>query len=357
MEIDINKSRTPVQKKIWLLTYSPAGTYITLDILKKHGIVADECHSTSDTIMNYTYIHVPKRCRITTVEKLFTSLRSEYGIVKNDVFGYDCIGSKSKTPGSLKIQEHIVFKMLTAHSKEKQPSFSPCTDGEPVLSRGLLFHASEMIEDRSVPLESQTKTQLINYARRLEEKLKNFEAGTVQRTNAFTAYRDGKPVPTTTLATLLHYQRHHTMRRTMRRVSRLEERMNEREASGDISGEIYAAWNPVMPSLFKMGFTFKDAKTRVRALQTAGVLKPFKLVRHAKVPDARYGIIDARVFLSFNFFCTGASKRPCTSTSPACACTSARSSSQPLRRMWRSSSTWCLLVLTAARRRRLSAST
>ena len=340
-----------------MLTYCPAGTYITIEMLREHGIIADECHSTSDRVMNYTYIHLDKRCRITPIEKFFTNARDKYGIVKKEVFGYDSIGSKSAEPGAAKMQDHIVFKMLLAHSKEKNPSFSPCTDGESILKRGHLFEAHELFGDSAVALESQTKTQVINYARLLEEKLKNFEAGTVQRTNAFTAYRDGKPVPTTTLATLLHYQRHHTMRRTMRRVSRLEERMNEREASGDISGEIYAAWNPVMPSLFKMGFTFKDAKTRVRALQTAGVLKPFKLVRHAKVPDARYGIIDAHVLFSFNFFCTGASKRPCTSTSPACACTSARSSSQPLRRMWRSSSTWCLLVLTAARRRRLSAST
>ena len=57
--------------------------------------------------------------------------------------------------------------------------------------------------------------------------------------------------------------------------------------SPDGSGEIYAAVNPVMPHLFKMGFTFKDAETRVKALQTAGVLEPFELVRHAAVPDAR----------------------------------------------------------------------
>ena len=170
-----HKPKTPIQKKIWLLTYCPAGTYVTVEMLKKHGIVADECHSTADRIMNYTYIHVPKRCRITTIEKFFTAARSEYGIVKNDVFGYDCIGSKSRAPGLSKIEDHIAFKMLVAHSKEKNPSFSPCTDGQPVLSRGPLFHAHEMIEGGSVPLESQTRTQLINYARRLEERLKKFE--------------------------------------------------------------------------------------------------------------------------------------------------------------------------------------
>ena len=42
-----------------------------------------------------------------------------------------------------------------------------------------------------------------------------------------------------------------------------------------------------MANLHKLGFTFQDAETRVRALQTAGVLEPFTLVRHAHVPDAR----------------------------------------------------------------------
>ena len=77
----------------------------------------------------------------------------------------------------------------------------------------------------------------------------------------------------------------------MQRVSQREERLNNKEEakleSLDGSGEIYTAWNPLMPSLYKKGFTFKDAETRVRALQTAGVLEPFKLIRHARVPDAR----------------------------------------------------------------------
>jgi len=146
-----------------------------MDMLKKSGIVADECHSTADRIMNYTYIHLPKKCRIATIEKFFISARSEHGIVKNDVYGYDCIGSSSRTPGSLKLQEHIVFKMLVAHSKEKNPAFSPCTDGHAILSRGLLFEAQEIIEDGSASLESRTKSQLVNYAHRLQEKLKEFE--------------------------------------------------------------------------------------------------------------------------------------------------------------------------------------
>ena len=163
------------QKTIWMLTYCPAGTYITTEMLKKHGINADECHSTCDRVMNYTYIHLQKRCRIPAIEKFLTAARNDYGIVKKEVFGYDPISTKSIGPGSAKIQDHIVFKMLVTHSKEKNPSFSPSTDGEPILKRGPLFHAHETIEHMPIQLEKQSKTQVVNYARRLEEKLKNAE--------------------------------------------------------------------------------------------------------------------------------------------------------------------------------------
>jgi len=169
------KKKEPTQKKTWMLTYCPAGTYITIEMLREHGIIADECHSTSDRVMNYTYIHLDKRCRITPIEKFFTNARDKYGIVKKEVFGYDSIGSKSAEPGAAKMQDHIVFKMLLAHSKEKNPSFSPCTDGESILKRGHLFEAHELIGDSAVALENQTKTQVINYARNLEEKVKNVD--------------------------------------------------------------------------------------------------------------------------------------------------------------------------------------
>ena len=288
-----NPGIKPIQKIIWLLTYAPAGTYITINMLKKHGISADECHSTTDGILNYTYLHLVKRCRITAIEKFLSAAREEYGFTKKEVLGYESICTRSNGSCSFKIQDHIAFKMLVSHSKENRPSFLPCTDGEPILKRGPLFLAHEAIEHMAISLESQSKVQVIAYARRLEKMLKQAEANKTERAgSSFSVYSNGKPVAPTTLGTLLHYRRHGATRKVMRRVARWEERLNVKEesqltSSHDGSGEIYAAWNSLMPSLYKKGFSFKDAATRVRALQTAGVLEPFKLVRHARVPDAR----------------------------------------------------------------------
>ena len=76
----------------------------------------------------------------------------------------------------------------------------------------------------------------------------------------------------------------------MELISKLEKKLNASESATDTSGEIYAAWNPRMVFLHKLGFTLQDAETRVKALQTAGVLEPFELERHAYVPNARYTI-------------------------------------------------------------------
>jgi len=166
------KKKEPTQKKIWMLTYCPAGTYITMDMLKAHGILADECHSTSDRAMSYTYIHLTKRCRVSLIEKFLSKAREDNGIVKKEVFGYESIGSRSTEPGSAKIRDHIVFKMLTTHANDKNPSFSPCTDGEPTLKRGHIFEACEICGDHDIPLESRTKAQVIDYARKLEQEIK-----------------------------------------------------------------------------------------------------------------------------------------------------------------------------------------
>ena len=139
------------QKTVWMLTYYPAGIYITMKILREQGIPADECHSTNDTVMNYTYIHLTKRCGLTRTEKLLNHIRMEHRMVMTEVFGYDGIGDQSTNPGSTNIQDHIVFQMLMNHYKEKNPAFSPFTDEEPVLKRGRLLQGKAAAKTSKTP--------------------------------------------------------------------------------------------------------------------------------------------------------------------------------------------------------------
>ena len=280
------KKSTLHQKKNWLLTYCPAGTYITTEMLKAKGLNADECHSTSDRIMNFTYIHLTTKVRQTRIENFMAKMKASHGITQNEIFGYDSVKSVSSTDTQT-IESHIAFKMLLKHYKDNEPSFKPSTDGEPVLKRGILFQALDIVKERTVELWKQSKRQLMLYAKTLEEKL---EQSQKQETQFSTHPINGpKSKPPSTRSILLNYRRNREARDTMRRVIKMEKRMNKHEETSGINqpGEIYAAWNTLMPNLHKQGFTFRDAETRVRELQTAGVLEPFKLVRSAKVPDAR----------------------------------------------------------------------
>ena len=161
------------QKKVWLLTYCPAETYISAEMLKESNIIVDECHSTCDRVINFTYIHVPKKCRIGQIEKFLEKVQMSHGIVKKEVFGYEPISSHSNEGGAdSRIQEHVAFKMLLKHFQEGKTSFFPWTDGERILKRGYLFQAADLIRD-TISLEYQTKSQIIKYTKTLEEKVRS----------------------------------------------------------------------------------------------------------------------------------------------------------------------------------------
>jgi hypothetical protein len=166
----MSKPKQESPKKIWMLTYCPAGTYITSEMLKEHGLVADECHSTADQVVNYTFIHLTRKVRQTGIRAFLKKVHSSHGIVPNEIFGFESISCESQ--GGDKIQDHVVFRMLLSHCKKQLPSFKPCTDGEPLLKRGLLFAALDANSARVSDPKLMSKQQLIEYTTSLEMRLR-----------------------------------------------------------------------------------------------------------------------------------------------------------------------------------------
>jgi len=300
------------QRRIWLFTYYPAGTYMTPDILKTVGLDSDECHSTTDTVINYTYVHLTKKVQQVAIEKNMKKLEKSHGIVQASIFGYEPIAGLTLSPES-PVQDHVVFQMLLRHYNENSPLFQASTDGEPVLKRGHLFRAIN--PGQTIKPEYQTKKQLVSIVgelRHQNEELKQKLTETKEESINSSNYGQGpKGKPPSTRSILYAYRRDHDARKAMKRVIKQEKRMKKKEDQGDGSGEIYAASNPLTMGLHKQGFSFGDAETRVRGLQTAGVLEPFKLVRRAKVPDARLYekamhiyFKDVRVYKRKEFFAT-----------------------------------------------------
>jgi hypothetical protein len=166
------KATRESQKFVWIITYGASGPYITIEMLHSLGqIEADECHSTKDRCMNYTYIHLIKRVRLTSIDKFMEKARERHGIIKNEIFGYEAITGNTRKEHSVPIEEHIGFQMLVRHYAEHNASFIPCTDGEPILKRGLIFQAAEIDPDKPPVLESQSKARIIAYTRKLEVKV------------------------------------------------------------------------------------------------------------------------------------------------------------------------------------------
>jgi hypothetical protein len=164
---------TTTQKRMWIITHGSNGPYITPTMLRELGqIEADECHSTKDRALVYTYIHLIKRVRQSTIEKFMTKARENYGIIRNEVYGYDSIAANSGNGVKNQIQNHPAFQMLIKHFIEKNPAFKPLTDGEPVIKRGLILRATETIPERPQALEGQSKAQVITYTKKLEAKIK-----------------------------------------------------------------------------------------------------------------------------------------------------------------------------------------
>ena len=128
------------QKRVWMMTYCPPGTYITAEMLAKHELDADEVHSTSDRVMNYTYVHLRRKVRKATVAAFLNAVRQTHGIIQSEVFGYDALASDVRSGDERhRLQDHIVFSMLVKHCTEQKPTFKPWTAGEHELLRGPLF--------------------------------------------------------------------------------------------------------------------------------------------------------------------------------------------------------------------------
>ena len=165
------KKAQPPPKTEWILTYGTSSSYITPAMLKAEGLELDECHSTKDRAMAFTYIHLTTRVRQSSIEKFMKEANAKHGIVQNAIFGYESLGFNSKKGDApTSIEDHVGFKMLVKHYNTKDPAFVPWTDDEPVLKRGRLLKAATIDSERPAALEAQSKAKIIAYARHLESQ-------------------------------------------------------------------------------------------------------------------------------------------------------------------------------------------
>jgi hypothetical protein len=267
-----------VDKQIWLMTYGADCQSITHKMLSECGLEVDECYTVSWRESKYTLIHTQRchRLRRTGMDKIMSKVQSLFQITGSGLFGFDSLSCNSRLDeaGAFSLVVHPGFRYMVQELK-KSPSRIEwwMTQGDLKTNRkGMLW---KYFDD--TPPADMTREQLIKRVTAWGPIVKEHEQCKPQI--------ETKPPPSTH-SILTKYRTDKALRDVLKKVGKASKQLNC-TPSPDSSGEIYAAVNPVTPHLFKMGFTFKDAETRVKALQTAGVLEPFELVRHAAVPDAR----------------------------------------------------------------------
>jgi hypothetical protein len=275
------------EKQIWFLTYGSSFQSITHEVLLDCGLEVDECYTATWRESKYTLFHLQRKHRLrrSAMDKILQQIHYRFNIVPTEIFGFDSVSSNSRSNGEL--MDHPGFRIMVEQVNREPLGLEwwiSCGAAELSANRkGLLWKYIESTDARSMT-HAQLVTRVQKWAPMVSEleRLKNMNAMLGEHNAALI---DRKPLPSTHTI-LTKYRVYKPLRDVMKIVGKLSKKLNE-TPSHDGSGEIYAAVNPMMQHLYKMGFTFKDAETRVKALQTAGVLEPFELIRCVKVADAR----------------------------------------------------------------------
>jgi hypothetical protein len=251
-------------------------------MLSSFGLNVDECYITAWRESKYSLIHFSRdmRVRRSTIDKAMQRMKDMHGIVGVEIFGFDHVACNWRAKCE-QLDQHPGFKLMVKNLNSKKDIHIWIEKGEVRSYRkGVLWKYLEGIDP-----EQMTRCQLVKEVKKMNagvQQIASVQAG-IELSGTLS---EEKPRISSIRAVLLDYRRDKPHRNVMRRIIKLEKRLNK-TSSPDGSGEIYAALNPLMHHLHKLGFTFKDAQTRVNALQTAGVLEPFELVRCVRVPDAR----------------------------------------------------------------------
>jgi hypothetical protein len=170
------------QKVNWVFTYGSSKGYMSFKMFKDEGTLdVDECHSTSDGPLVYTYIHLDKKCSKSAVMRCMKRMGEQHGIIPSAVFGYDAIGSNEHHGEGGLLTEHIAFRMLYEHMKSNNAAFKSCTDGVPGVTRGLLMQFDGFAKIKEV-LTVRNK-RLLPFLDNIENELKQAKKTMEQETS------------------------------------------------------------------------------------------------------------------------------------------------------------------------------
>ena len=136
--------------KCWFVVHR--GEFLRLEMLRAQLTPlasVDECHATRDADAVYTYLHFRQHVVRESLGDYLVSLKEIAGIVLLEFMGCNCVASAER------IAQHVGFKLLLRHYQIKDAAFRPCTDGRPVVTRGLLWRSASLAKLRRIARNRQ----------------------------------------------------------------------------------------------------------------------------------------------------------------------------------------------------------
>ena len=88
-------------------------------MMAKSGFPVDECYTLSDGLFRYTLVHLVKRVRKSSIERLMMLFELEYQIIRNSFYDSDSILSSTRGDGVTDMHKSTPFVWFLKCMNEK----------------------------------------------------------------------------------------------------------------------------------------------------------------------------------------------------------------------------------------------
>jgi hypothetical protein len=160
-------------KKIWIIKYGSASPSLTHDIINKYtALNVDECYTTTDQALKYTLIHLEKRVRETSIQRMLAVMRVKFGIIlAKGKFGDAIISLDRDEHVGLKLDDVATLQWIVRDRQLKKPWYEEWIS-EKRHGKGILDTIFTVInKERTTLLGTTTKRQLVQKLEIAEKKL------------------------------------------------------------------------------------------------------------------------------------------------------------------------------------------
>ena len=116
-----NEDKNP--RQVWFITYGASGPNITHEMLEEGLLSPEECYTVRGRDFKYTLLRLSRynRVRHNIMDKFLELIEEKFGIIKNQIFGYDSIVGNAVNGD--RIGDHPGFMLMKEQMNHNSDSF------------------------------------------------------------------------------------------------------------------------------------------------------------------------------------------------------------------------------------------